>query len=155
MNNIKAAINLNNTWTITEELPSTHTIDLEFVIASSSFEAMADQFKFGFEILDKDNCVVYQGAFPSINSYYKQISAGTLETVRLSVLPDSEYIISVWALNGTKMFQESLNVKTVKSEKPFLSWVWENNTWAPPTPYPTDGKYYVWNEATTSWEEIT
>lgn len=38
--------------------------------------------------------------------------------------------------------------------KPFASWVLNEDTcrWDSPTPYPTDGKRYVWNEATLSWE---
>ena len=41
--------------------------------------------------------------------------------------------------------------------QPFASWILNNNTaqWEPPTPMPTDGKMYSWDEATTSWTEIT
>ena len=41
--------------------------------------------------------------------------------------------------------------------KPFASWILNSNTaqWEPPTPMPTDGKMYSWDEATTSWTEIT
>jgi len=41
--------------------------------------------------------------------------------------------------------------------KPFSSWVLNEDTcrWQAPTPYPTDGKNYRWDEATTSWVEIT
>ena len=41
--------------------------------------------------------------------------------------------------------------------KPFASWTLNEQTclWDAPTPYPTDGKHYVWTEATTSWTEIT
>ena len=41
--------------------------------------------------------------------------------------------------------------------KPFNSWVLNNTTWTweAPTPMPTDGKVYKWEEATTSWVEIT
>lgn len=40
--------------------------------------------------------------------------------------------------------------------QPFASWVLNNTTclWEAPTPMPTDGKPYVWNEATTSWKEV-
>jgi hypothetical protein len=40
--------------------------------------------------------------------------------------------------------------------KPFASWVLEELTcqWKAPTPMPTDGKKYSWDEATTSWVEI-
>jgi len=39
--------------------------------------------------------------------------------------------------------------------KPFNSWVLNENTcqWKAPTPMPTDGKKYSWDEATTSWVE--
>jgi hypothetical protein len=39
----------------------------------------------------------------------------------------------------------------------FASWTLNTATWSwePPTPYPDDGKIYRWNEATTSWVEVT
>jgi hypothetical protein len=41
--------------------------------------------------------------------------------------------------------------------QPYLSWTLNETTcrWEPPMPYPSDEKDYVWNEATTSWVEIT
>jgi hypothetical protein len=40
--------------------------------------------------------------------------------------------------------------------KPFNSWVLNESTaqWEAPTPMPTDGKMYSWDEATTSWREV-
>ena len=40
--------------------------------------------------------------------------------------------------------------------QPFPSWTLNNSTWLweAPTPYPTDDKKYVWDEATTSWKEV-
>jgi hypothetical protein len=37
--------------------------------------------------------------------------------------------------------------------KPFPSWTLNETTclWDAPTPYPTDGERYQWDEATTSW----
>jgi hypothetical protein len=37
--------------------------------------------------------------------------------------------------------------------KPFASWLLNKNTWLweAPTPMPTDGKIYEWDEITTSW----
>lgn len=39
--------------------------------------------------------------------------------------------------------------------KPYDSWTLNKNTclWDAPTPYPTDGKVYRWNEETLSWQE--
>ena len=41
--------------------------------------------------------------------------------------------------------------------KPYTSWVLNNTTWTweAPTPQPNDGKFYIWDEPTTSWVEIT
>jgi len=40
--------------------------------------------------------------------------------------------------------------------KPFASWTLNNTTfvWEAPTPMPTDGKLYSWDEPTTSWKEV-
>jgi hypothetical protein len=40
--------------------------------------------------------------------------------------------------------------------QPYPSWILNETTcrWEPPVPYPTDGKYYAWDETTTSWVEI-
>lgn len=40
--------------------------------------------------------------------------------------------------------------------KPYFSWILDEDTcqWEAPTPMPTDGKIYKWNEETTSWVEI-
>lgn len=41
--------------------------------------------------------------------------------------------------------------------KSFQSWILNENTckWEAPTPMPTDGKRYEWDEATLSWVEET
>lgn len=41
--------------------------------------------------------------------------------------------------------------------KPYNSWTLNEDTclWDAPTPMPTDGKPYLWDEDTTSWVEIT
>ena len=40
--------------------------------------------------------------------------------------------------------------------KPFASWTLDDDTclWNAPVAMPTDGKSYVWDEATTSWKEV-
>ena len=41
--------------------------------------------------------------------------------------------------------------------QPFPSWVLDEDTclWNAPVAMPTDGKHYSWDEATTSWVEVT
>jgi len=40
--------------------------------------------------------------------------------------------------------------------KPFASWVLDEETcqWKAPVDMPTDDKRYIWNEETTSWDEV-
>ena len=40
--------------------------------------------------------------------------------------------------------------------KPFNSWILNEGTcqWEAPVARPDDGKFYVWNEETTSWDEV-
>ena len=41
--------------------------------------------------------------------------------------------------------------------QPYPSWTLNDNTclWEAPIAYPSDGKFYDWNETSKSWEEIT
>jgi hypothetical protein len=40
--------------------------------------------------------------------------------------------------------------------QPYPSWTLDANvTWQPPTPRPTDGNMYVWDEATVAWVQPT
>jgi hypothetical protein len=41
--------------------------------------------------------------------------------------------------------------------KPYASWTLNEDTclWDAPVAYPTDGKRYQWDEATTNWIEVT
>ena len=40
--------------------------------------------------------------------------------------------------------------------QPYGSWTLNEETclWESPTPYPTDGKFYIWNESTLFWVEV-
>jgi len=40
------------------------------------------------------------------------------------------------------------------SPQPFASWTLDASfDWQPPTPMPDDGKFYMWNEDTSAWDE--
>jgi hypothetical protein len=40
--------------------------------------------------------------------------------------------------------------------QPYPSWTLNEDTcyWESPVPYPTDGKFYTWNEDNQNWEEV-
>ena len=40
--------------------------------------------------------------------------------------------------------------------QPYPSWTLDYNCkWQPPTPYPTDGNLYAWNEDSQQWQAVT
>ena len=39
--------------------------------------------------------------------------------------------------------------------QPFPSWIRFGSIWNPPVQMPTDGKFYEWDESTTSWIEVS
>jgi len=38
--------------------------------------------------------------------------------------------------------------------QPHASWTRDGSYWKPPVPYPTDGKFYQWNETELRWDEV-
>ena len=46
------------------------------------------------------------------------------------------------------------NTKNFRPQQPFASWTWANNTWNPPTPIPSTGGPYKWNEAELEWVAV-
>jgi hypothetical protein len=41
-----------------------------------------------------------------------------------------------------------------RPEQPYPSWTWSIDGWQPPTPYPTDNKFYIWNEELKLWVKV-
>ncbi len=52
-----------------------------------------------------------------------------------------------------------IDINAFKSESPYSSWIFNESTWSweAPTPVPDiiDNEVWGWDEATTSWKEIT
>jgi hypothetical protein len=53
-------------------------------------------------------------------------------------------------------FSYDANLDAFIPPKPFASWLLNNETaqWEAPVAMPDDGKFYVWDEETTSWKEV-
>ena len=98
--------------------------------------------------------------------------------IRVLVVPDEvesngqDYLSNEIGLGGT-WIQTSYNSRIKKNfagigysyditrdafiaPKPYISWVLNEDScqWEAPVAMPTDDKVYVWNEETTSWDEL-
>jgi hypothetical protein len=70
----------------------------------------------------------------------------------------------VHTLGGTPLRKNYAGIGYVYDEvrdafyapQPYPSWTLNETTclWESPVPYPTDGKFYGWNESTQEWDEI-
>jgi hypothetical protein len=99
------------------------------------------------------------------------------ETLNNLPFPDSEPVgiafLTEWSGGYTNWKQTSYNANFRKNyagvgctydpvldafiaAKPFPSWLLDTNTceWQAPTPYPSDGNVYNWDEETLSWVQV-
>lgn len=116
-----------------------------------------------FAKLDENNVVVFVTVgrqeddgkeaelFARTRDVYKQTSYNTRGGVHL--------------LGGTPFRKNFASIGYIYDEqrdafippKPFASWILDEDTclWKAPTPYPTNGKDYHWDESLLGWVELT
>lgn len=73
------------------------------------------------------------------------------------LLPEAELVLEVTEATGAAYVgAEYRNGKFVPFNS-YKSWTWNEKKWAwiPPVAYPTDGKFYAWDEGTLAWIDIT
>jgi hypothetical protein len=63
---------------------------------------------------------------------------------------------SVWSLVEDELGSRLVVKDGITISQPFESWALDESTgaWIAPVAYPSDGKYYRWNEAATNWIEV-
>jgi hypothetical protein len=111
------------------------------------------------------------------DSVVLEVIAVSNETLNNLPFPESEAVgvafLTDWSGGYTNWKQTSYNANFRKNyagigytydavldafiaPKPYPSWLLNTNTcqWVPPTPYPSDGNMYTWDEATQSWVKV-
>ncbi len=85
--------------------------------------------------------------FPKLNPY-QRLGKSTYEWVG-GIVKDVHYIHE---FTEAEKIEKQNAVKAAWNNK-FPSWTFDETTcsFLPPVPYPTDGRYYKWNEKTLSW----
>lgn len=92
--------------------------------------------------------------WPPLNTVLREISSNRVFQFRLKAKPDETVVFSVWAENNGKRFEAVHEWIVPRPEKPFPSWVWEENGWTSPEPYPDSGLIYEWDEDSLTWIEM-
>lgn len=111
------------------------------------------------------------------NNFVLEVNVVNNETIENLPFPESEPVgvvfLTKWSNGYTNWKQTSYNASfrynyagigftydaardAFIPPKPFPSWLLDDSSclWNAPVPYPTDGKFYIWNEATQSWDVI-
>lgn len=116
-----------------------------------------DNFRQAFPAVDTNNLPVEFARFvrvtpPAVGAYEKN------QTVSYQLV-DGVYtdVFAVEQMTAEEVAAKQQGVKDVWAQHGYASWVFDESTctYQPPTPMPTDGKIYRWDEPTTSWIEVT
>jgi hypothetical protein len=131
--------------------------DINSIFCDISITFLREVTKGGFIGLDygyqlfKDDEIVQENTI--LLSQFRIVNTEKLSPVQEKLLlsPDAGYTLKLWVtFNGIKKEHE-FSFNTPIPIKPYPSHVWVNNTWIAPTPFPGDGKRYLWDEPTLSW----
>lgn len=109
--------------------------------------------KFKYELKQDSNIKQY-GVFPSPGVKYVRTDQPYIIVERLSLEVETEYELYLWAENGGKSFDTTVNFTTPRPTRPYESWTWDGESWCAPTPMPADDKQYTWNEEAQNWVEV-
>jgi hypothetical protein len=117
----------------------------------------ADNFRQAFPNIDTNNLPAEFARFvrveaPAVGVYEKN------QTVSYQLV-DGVYtdVFSVEQMTTEEIAAKQQAAKDAWATNEFVSWIFNAATCAyeAPTPYPTDGKIYQWDELTTAWVEVT
>jgi len=137
-------------WDVTyENLSDKNTILFINFEDTSGSPINFNNLRFKYE-LRKGDVIKQYNVYPPANIKYVDLHTQTLETEILSLEPNTEYQLFLWAENSGYSNADSTRFvfTTPKSSQPFPSWTWNDTskTWIPPIEKPDDEQNYYWNE---------
>jgi hypothetical protein len=107
----------------------------------------------------------FREAFPDIDVNNLPAEFAKFERVECNVRPSAyeitqtEYqwvdgiVKDVWSLRQMTEEEKTAKIDLEMQRQLYPSWTFDEPSckWVPPIPYPTDGGFYAWDEATLSW----
>ena len=119
---------------------------------------MGDNFWQAFPEIDTENLPPEFARFVRVPM--PSLVYATLNNAQPSYQWVGDVVQDVWDV--THMTQEEIDnkqkiAKDKWQEVGFPSWIFNEEfcSFVPPVPHPADGKFYLWDEPTTSWIEVT
>jgi len=145
-------LNYNN-WELKDFFVDPREIDLQIGFKNMTYEGKFIAFnnlRFGFFLREAEK-LIQQSTYPPAGMALLSTDQDFVEQIRLNIQPDRSYKLHIWAENAGQFYELFVDLNIPKYEQPFESWIWEDNEWIPPTPYPDDGEIYVWEEDKLQW----
>ena len=96
-----------------------------------------------------------KGAFedfvPKMGEVYDQTSGGVFHKFYFDIVCKIAYTLELDFQFDGKLIKGKLDFIADPPPCPNAGWIWQDDSWKSPVPYPTDGKLYLWNNEQTNW----
>lgn len=140
-------------WSLTIESLASNYADLFISFTNEAPVVEFRNLKFGYELKQGENIKKY-GMFPPAGVRYVRSDQSYLVVERLTFKPDQTYTLFLWAENYGRRFEKEFEFTTPLPVQPYPSWIWNDEQWSAPVPYPNNGTRYRWNEESQTWVEV-
>jgi hypothetical protein len=135
------------TWSTRYDNLDRSPVNLQFFFTNGEFNGL----QFGYNFCSGSD-VMSSESFPPQGVRYLTTDQEYVVSTSITTLPSRTYKLNIWSENSGDRQEIDYEFSVPKPARPFLSWVWVDTAWQPPVDYPTDGKFYVWNENNQSWD---
>lgn len=112
-----------------------------------------EEFSFGYE-MTREREIVASNSWPHAGEKFIESGEACLAVDRLLWKADWELNLKVWLKNFDRHAESTHSLAVPRPDQPFPSWVWGDNEWVAPEPYPDPNKPYYWVEG-AGWMDVT
>ena len=123
--------------------------ELEIGFEGAGYPLFFNDLSFGFRLEVNGN--EYAKNYPEQGIEYLSTDQTYLSSDFFEANPGETVTLNVWANHAKSFSEDEIQFVVPKPEKPFDSWVWENNDWVAPSERPDDDNSYVWSESFGEW----
>lgn len=145
----------NKNWEVNSYNFTYNYIDLYISFKPKNNNFVFENLQFKYELIQNKE-IIDKTTYPPQGMRYISSNEEFMICKRLkNIKPDEEYKLKLWIHNKGKAFETTTEFKGVRPQKPYESWVWNDDNWQAPVVHPTGDKFYTWNEETLTWDEIS